>query len=444
MLANLVYLLALTALSPLIAYRALRFGRYRRGIREKLLGLSPQRATELTHDASPLIWLHAVSVGEVNLLPGVVDRLRKQDPSCRIAISTSTDSGYDLAVKRFGPDRVFFCPLDFTWSVRNTLRRLRPSLIVLAELELWPNLIRLAEQNNCPVVVINARLSERSAAAYARFAVLTRSMFRGLVWVGCQDPCCAERFESCGVPRDRLQVTGSLKYDNAAVSRDAAAVQTRFNWAGVDAWHRVWCFGSTQPGEEAMALRTYRDLISRHPDLRLILVPRHPQRFEEVANQIRDAGFRVIRRSLGESQYADTWDSDEIILIDTVGELGHWWGVCHIATVGGSFGTRGGQNMLEPAGYGCAVSFGPDTRNFAEIAKRLIHAKAAVRVADEHELSRFVERCVEDPRFADKFGQAAQRLVWEHRGATDKTVAAVLSLLRQTHQPSEPGQARAA
>ncbi|PHQ35208.1 3-deoxy-D-manno-octulosonic acid transferase [Rhodopirellula bahusiensis] len=419
---NIAYAAALTAVSPLVLHRMIRHGRYRRGVGQKLLGLSSEQAAQIRGNAERTIWLHAVSVGEVNLLPELVSRLEKQHPEIALAISSSTDTGFDLARKHFGDERVFFCPLDFTWAVRRTLKNLGCEQLVLAELELWPNLIRCAQEANCSVQVINGRLSATSAGRYQQFAKVLRSTFERLDSVGCQDNSAAERFVACGVSPDNITVTGSLKFDNAPRSRETTEVNERINWSGIDPWHRVWCFGSTQAGEEAMALRVYQKLRATHPELRLILVPRHVERFDEVSELIQSEGLSSIRRSRNDSQYADQWDSEEVILVDTIGELRHWWGVGQIATVGGSFGDRGGQNMLEPAGYGCAVSFGPNTKNFDTIAKQLIAADAAVRVADEAELQEFVTRCLTDVPAADSLGQAARELVNQHRGAYQKTL----------------------
>jgi 3-deoxy-D-manno-octulosonic-acid transferase len=422
MFLNLLYSLALTLLSPLILFRVIRHGRYRRGITEKLFGLSHKRGRQLIGEQQETIWLHAVSVGEVNLLPELARQLAVRSPHAAIVISSTTDTGYDLAVKNFGRERVFFCPLDFTWAVRRTLQNLRCRQLVLAELELWPNLIAAAAKLDCPVTVINGRLSERSAGRYQKFARFIRPTFARLTAVGCQDLVTAKRFVDCGVDSSRTRVTGSLKFDNAPRSRDTRQVAERINWAGVDAWHRVWCFGSTQAGEETLAMNVYHRLRQQHPELRLILVPRHPERFNQVAELITEAGDRVLRRSRDDSQYDEQWDSDEVILVDTIGELRHWWGVAHIATVGGSFGDRGGQNMLEPAGYGCAVSFGPNTKNFETIANQLIEGGGAIRVADEMELEAFVKRCLEDIPAADELGRTAQHIVDGHRGAYDRTI----------------------
>ncbi len=429
MLANLLYLLALAAGSPFILYRMIRHGRYRRGVREKLWGLSQEKAARLRGD-SACIWIHAVSVGEVNLLKNLVRRFQIENRDCVVAISTSTDTGYDLAVKHFGADHVFFCPLDFTWAVRRTLRHLAPEQLVLAELELWPNLIRQAHRSGAEVLVFNARLSQKSADRYCRFRFLTRAMFARIGWVGCQDEAAAGRFEACGTPRECLQITGSLKFDDAPASRDGVEVQSRCQWAGVDPWHRVWVVGSSGPGEEAMALGVYNSLRQDHPELRLILVPRHVQRFEAVAELVRRNGLKVHRRSRDDSLFHRQWNDETVILIDTIGELRYWWGVGQMATVGGSFGNRGGQNMLEPAGYGSAVSFGPDISNFADIANRLLSAAAAVQVADEQELRAFVRRCLTDIPAADALGRAARDVIATQRGATERTVQA-LTRVRQ-------------
>ncbi|MFG0261706.1 MAG: 3-deoxy-D-manno-octulosonic acid transferase [Novipirellula sp. JB048] len=437
MFANLLYTIALGLLSPIIMYRMLRHGRYRRGVREKLFGIDRAQAARLTQ-SKPTLWLHAVSVGEVDLLGELVKRLQAQHPQHRVLVSSSTDSGYDLAKQRFGADRVFFCPLDFSWAVARAMRHLRPSLLVLAELELWPNLIRTANAHGCPVMVVNARLSERSAAGYQRAAFLTQSIFAGLAWVGCQDEATAQRFLECGTPAGQIAVTGSIKFDNAPSHRDTLEVQSRAQWSGLDPWNRVWVVGSTQPGEEAMALEIYKTLSSAHPELRLVLVPRHVERFDAVATLIGDAGLKAHRRSLAPSLYDKHWPADTVILVDTIGELRHWWGLSHIATVGGSFGDRGGQNMLEPAGYGSAVSFGPDTRNFKQIANQLVERGGAVRVADAVELERFVKRCLTDIPSADALGRAARRVIAEHQGATERTVDA---LQRRWHETSQPQRA---
>lgn len=438
MLLDILYSLLLVTVSPLVIYRSARFGRYRRGIRQKFFGLQPDDLEHLgidwpresgDHDPAcepspafpPLVWFHAVSVGEVNLIAGLVTAYRAANPEHRVVISTTTDTGYDLARSRFSDLPVFFLPLDFSWAVKRTFKTLRPSLLVLAELEIWPNLVRFAQRAGCRVAIANGRLSERSGKRYQRLRRLFAPTFQRIDWVGCQDAESARRFLGCRTRQTAFAITGSIKFDNAPENRDTHEVHRLARWTGVDPWHQVMIAGSTQAGEESAALETYRELSPLYRQLRLIIVPRHKERFDEVAELIRGSGFQLRRRSDQHSP-ADHWSADTVILADTIGELRHWWGLSRIAFVGGSFGNRGGQNMLEPAGYGCATCFGPHTENFAEIANRLLQADAAVRVASPAELTRFVAKCLEHPHQADDIGMRARAVVQKHRGATAKTV----------------------
>lgn len=427
MLWNVLYGLLLIAASPIVIYRSMMHGRYRRGNRQKLFGLPSQQANRMTGGVKSCRWVHGVSVGEINLLPNIVDRLIKSDPGTPVVISASTDTGYDLAVRLFGADRVFFCPLDFSWAVGRTLASLRCKELILVELELWPNLIAAAKLAGVKVTVINARLSERSGRGYVRAARWTRPTFGRLDRVLCGTKDDADRFTQCGVDPSRVEVTGSIKFDNAPRDRDDPAVDRLANWCGVDPWHHVWVAGSTSPGEEAIVVAVYQRLRKRHPGLRLILVPRHKERFESVAKLVRENNFSVRRQSGDAPLTDDIWQSDTIVLGDTIGHLRHWWGVGTIAFVGGSFGDRGGQNMLEPAGYGSSVCFGPNTKNFRDIARGLIDANAAVRVNDETEMEHFVRDCIKNNHAAQTLGRRAQSVVDSHRGATDRTIAAMFT-----------------
>lgn len=436
MLLNILYCIALWMASPLVIYRSARYGRYRRGVRQKFLGV---RAEDFTppiappSQESPVAWFHAVSVGEVNLVAGLIALFRKSHPEYRVVVSTTTDTGYDLAKSRFGDLDVFFCPLDFTWSVDQTFRTLRPRLLVLAELELWPNLIKHARRWDCRVVIANGRLSEKSAKTYLRFHRLIAPTFARLDWIGCQDAEIAQRFIDCGAKASSVAITGSIKFDNAPLNRDTAEINRIARWAAVDPWHQVWIAGSTQAGEEEIALQTYRELAKVHRELRLVLVPRHRERFDQVAELVESFGFQVRRRSQSHVA-ADHWSADTVILVDTVGELRNWWGISRIAFVGGSFGDRGGQNMLEPAGYGSAVCFGPNTENFRDIARRLLAADGAVRLQTPADLTAFVQRCLEHPPAADLLGRNARSVVMSHRGATAKTVERLGDLLAPPDQ----------
>lgn len=435
-LLNFVYLALLVAVSPWLAYAAIRKGKYRAGFAEKFLGLVPMRAA----DAAPCVWIHAVSVGEAALISSLVKRLRAERPDWQIVISTTTHTGLETARKKYPDITSFYCPLDFSWAVRTALRRIKPNLLVLAELELWPNLITAANEAEVPVAVVNGRLGERSFRGYSRVKPLMRRLLNRLAVVAVQNEEYRERFAALGCDTRRLATTGSLKFDGAVSDRRNPNTLRLGELAGVASDDVVFLAGSTQEGEEAAALEAYRAAVAEFPRLRLILVPRHPDRFAEVAELGLASGFRFRRRTeldgLSRGQLAaEPW---QVLLVDAIGELGAWWGLARIAFVGGSFGNRGGQNMLEPAAYGAAVSFGPNTWNFRDIAAALVGAGGAGVVADPTALTSFVGRCLHDPAFAAELGDRARRLVAANLGATERTTALLLPLVdRQVAPASE-------
>lgn len=440
---NVVYLALLAVLSPWLAWRAARTGRYREGFAAKFLGRVPRR-----EGRAACIWFHAVSVGEVNLLAVLIDRWRQAHPEWGIVVSTTTKTGYDLARKKYAAYTVFYCPLDFSWAVSAALRRVRPSLLVLAELELWPNLIRSARRQGVRVAVVNGRLSERSFRGYRRLGALLRPTLRRIDLIAAQNETYAERFRQLGARPESVLVTGSVKFDGASTNRDNDRTRALKRSAGIDDDALVFLAGSTQEGEEAAAIETYCQLVGAHPRLRLILVPRHPERFADVATLLDQSGLPWQRRSELESQISSLKSqisdlrfeiSDPggpILLVDTIGELGAWWGATHIAFVGGSFGSRGGQNMIEPAAYGATVSFGPNTKNFRDIVAALLEREAAAVVQDATELTAFVRRCLEQPGYAEKLGEQARRLVIEQQGAADRTIRLLSQLAEQSRGES--------
>ena len=372
------------------------------------------------------IWLHGVSVGEVGLLHRLSQELHRVDPDLDTVISSSTTTGLELAASRFGADRTFPCPLDFTWAVDRVLDRVQPDMIVLGELELWPNLLAAAYRRGIPIVVANGRMSERSAAGYGRVAWLARRMLDRVATVAARSQADADRFAALGA-RD-VVVTGSLKFDGVSGDRFAPEVERLRRLAGFAATDIVFLAGSTQPPEEAVALETFRWLASSQPALRLVIVPRHVERTPEVASLLDAAGLRWQRRSHLDGTPPDP--AARVLLVDTTGELGWWWGTAAIGFVGGSLdGVRGGQNMLEPAAYGAAVCFGPHTRNFRDEVRRLLDADAAVVVADGPALTAFVGRCLTEPAWAAALGARAAELVAVHRGATATTARLIVDRL---------------
>jgi len=433
-LLNVIYVVMIVAFSPLVLWQAIRTGKYRDGFREKFLGLVPRREGNAT-----CIWIHAVSVGEVNLLATLLREWRAAHPDWQFAISTTSLAGYELARKKYADLTVFYCPLDFSWAVRTAMRRLRPTMLVLAELELWPNLIAAARERGARVAIVNGRLSDHSFPGYRRVRPLIARILRQIDLIAAQSEESAERFRVLGAPPERVHVTGSLKYDGAQTDRGNPRTLALLALAGIENGEIVFLAGSTQEPEERIAVEIFCRLVPQHPRLRLILVPRHPERFDVVAEMLDALGVAWQRRSQLESQppaepgaggriSVGLNDRKRILLVDTIGELGAWWGACHIAFVGGSFGPRGGQNMIEPAAYGAAVSFGPNTRNFRDIVTALLAADAAVVVRNAEEFEAFVRRALDEPAFAAELGQRAQELVRSQLGATQRTVDLLDSL----------------
>lgn len=421
-LLNAVYLSLMLVASPWLVWSAVRHGKYREGFAQKLLGLVPKR----TGDAR-CVWLHAVSVGEVNLLQTALDQLQQSRPEWELVISTTTKTGYDLARRKYATHSVFYCPLDFSWAVKRALQRVRPDLLVLAELELWPNLICAAGDFGAKVAIVNGRLSDNSFRGYRRFRPLVTRLLRRINLFAAQNEETAERFRQLGA--DQVSVTGSLKFDGAVTDRENPQTQKLRQLASLASDDIVLLAGSTQAPEEQYAIEIFQALSEKYPKLRLVLVPRHPERFEEVASLLQQSGTAYTRRT--QLQDPATPDSPQppVLLVDTIGELGAWWGTATIGFVGGSFGSRGGQNMLEPAAYGVATCFGPNTRNFRDIVSQLLVAGGAKVVSTPESFQQFVEQALEDPASAQELGQRARELVLAQQGATTRTVELLLPLV---------------
>ena len=445
-LFNLIYFVLLTVLSPVLLWRALKQGKYRRGFKQKYFGRIPRRRNVLKGrdaDKTVVLWFHAVSVGEVNLLRPLLQRIRETKPDWCCVVSTTSQTGREVATKLYAEHHtVFYCPLDFSWAVGKAMQRLRPNMLVLAEQELWPNLIDAAKRYGAKVAIVNGRFTEKGYKRYLMVRPLLTSMFRQLDAVASQNETYAGWFRRLGASSDAIHVIGSLKFDGAVSNRNNPATVKLRQLAGITEDDVVFLAGSTQAPEESFALDVYEHLKADFPRLRLILVPRHPERFNEVASMLDGRAVLWERRSLlrdlsTELPVVESLEGGcshkavrpRILLVDSVGELGAWWGIATIAFVGGSMGTRGGQNMIEPAAYGAAVCFGPKTKNFADIVDLLLRSDAAQVVHDQREMELFVRRVLEVPDFAERFGNNARQLVERQLGATERTLHLIESTL---------------
>jgi len=421
-LRNLVYLLLIVLLLPKLIYSAVRHGKYRQGFAEKFLGFVPR----IHIDANKrCIWFHAVSVGEVNLLQTLIQEIEQRDPQCQCVISTTTRTGYELARKKYAPRTVFYCPLDFSWAIKTALRRIQPKLLVLVELELWPNLIHFAAQQT-KVVVVNGRLSANSTRGYRRLGFMIKPTVRQLDHIAVQNDEYYQRFLSIGAATTQLTVTGSIKFDGAQSDRQNERTVELKRLAGISDTDFVIVAGSTQVEEENISLSVLLKLLPEFPQVKLVIVPRHPERFNDVARAIEHTDLLAGRRS---TITKPVDPSTKVILVDAVGELGAWWGLADIGFVGGSMGKRGGQNMIEPAAYGVSVCFGPNTSNFRDIVEMLLANSAAQVVHNQTEFEQFVLAAIHDGTKANEMGQRAKQFVVEQQGATTRSVDILFSLL---------------
>ncbi len=417
---NLIYAAALVVFSPLLFYRWLRDGKYREGWVEKLLGKAPLRIGD-----HPCLWFHSVSVGEVLLLRPLVQEMARRRPNWQVVISTSTSTGLAVA-RRVYPDLVtFYAPLDFSWATRRAIARVRPTVLALVELELWPNLIRAAKRSGSKVAIINARLSTRSYRGYRSLRRPLRPTLGSIDIVAAQNGEYARRFVDLGIPRHRISVTGSVKYDGLESDRNNAKTRELRRLLGLASTDLVFVAGSTMEGEEAAVLQAYNTARRQHRGLRLILVPRHAERFDDVARWLRQNKETVVRRSELTSPITRTWGGiPPITLIDTIGELSAIWGLADVAFVGGSLHAgRGGQNMMEPAAYGASVMFGPHIANFRETVDQLLKHNAARQVADADELTQGLLADLDDPETAAARGAAGRDFVLAQHGAAGRTLA---------------------
>lgn len=433
---NLLYVLLLLLFSPWMLWRRVTQGRYQHGWNSKLLGILPR----IPRDAeSKTLWFHAVSVGELQVIRPLVERAESELPLAKILVTTSTDAGFALACKLYNKHAVSYAPMDFTWAISNALSRIQPDLIILAELELWPNWIRLASRRKIPIAVINGRLSQRSLTGYLRLHKLVQSIVSQITWIGAQSTTYRDRFVELGVPSNKVEVTGNIKFDGANYDRMHPEVIRRccelalhseiLNSSNQQPQDNplVWLCGSTQAPEEQLCLDAFMILADRFPSLKLILVPRHPERFEEVARLIQQTGLPSLRRSLmQDGQVTSPW---RIFLADSVGELRWWWGLADIGFVGGSFGSRGGQNMIEPCAVRVATCFGPNTKNFADVVQILLEANGAVSLSKPQQLLEWVTAVIENNTMRVDLANRGQQTAMSHRGATNRTWNRLVQLL---------------
>ena len=425
---NVALLAVLLAGSPWWLWRLATTEKYREGILDRL-GRIPGGLAEFAKSqrraGHQLIWLHAVSVGEVLAVSRLVGELDRTFPDHRLVISTTTRTGQALALERFSSSRVFYCPLDLPWGVRAYLNALRPGLLILAETEFWPNLLQACFRRQIPVAVVNARISDRSWPRYQILGRLWRPILSRVSCVLAQTETDALRLRALGCRPEAVSVAGNLKFDvrvgqEAEVTRLLRPASVRFLVAG-----------STLDGEEAALLEAWPSLLEAAPNLAMVLAPRHPERFPAVASLLDRSGLRWVRRSAWKTQSPDPENPvrpGEILLLDTIGELASVYSLAAVAFVGGSLIPAGGHNPLEPAQFGVPIVIGPHYANFRSITDDLL-AHQAIRITAPAEFTASLRDLLLNQDEARALGQRARAVFEQQAGATNRCVESIRELL---------------
>jgi 3-deoxy-D-manno-octulosonic-acid transferase len=412
-------LLTLSALAalPVLLFKSFRDRDLLRHLGERLGGITPFNA-----GAPPPLWVQAVSVGEVQVARRLLEELRPAAEEVPVLLTSTTSAGRRLAGLQLPVgSRAGFFPLDLPPVAERSMRRIHPRALILVETEIWPNLIQECSRRRVPVILANGRISDRSFPRYRMVRSLIAPALRSVDLLCMQSEEDAERIRNLGAPPERIKITGNIKWDFPEIQASPGDVRREL---GLPEEAPLLVAGSTGEGEEEIVLRAWQEARERFPELRLVLAPRHPPRFERVARLLGDRKIPFERRSRGGAA------GFPVLLLDTVGELRRSYVAGTVCFVGGSLTSRGGQNMMEPAAAGRPVLFGPRTENFREAARLLLEAGAAFRVADAPALSAAVTRLLQDPGECRRAGERGRRLVAANRGAALRTAQAISGILQ--------------
>lgn len=405
---------------PILLYKVIRHEKYRTGILERLGWISAKKREMLGRDR---IWLHAVSVGEVSAAFPLYSALKKKFPQSSIIFSTTTKTGQDWIKRKLLPgDISVYFPIDAYPSVRLSLGCLKPKAVIIIETEIWPNFWSLAHRRGIRVMLVNGRLSDNSFRGYKRILFFIKQTLSNLSLLSVQTEEDRRRFERIGASSHSLMVGGNLKYEASlpasTVGSESDDVKRKFN---IDS-EVILIGGSTHEGEEELLLDCYKSLRGNFPKLRLILAPRHPERFESVAQTIQEQGLVCLRDS---DETGGVFDANSILLLDRMGRLPLYYSLASIAIMGKSLTAHGGQNILEPAALGKVIVFGPHMENFREITQEFLSMNAAMQIEDREGLETALVALLSSPGLRARMGDQARMIVSRHKGAVDKNVAAI-------------------
>ena len=427
---NILLTITSVFLSPFLCFMLFIRPKYRKGLIQKL-GFLPGKALVSLKGKQP-IWIHAVSVGEVMAAIPLIRELKKKYPGEKLVISTVTDTGnYTARQQVKEADAVIFFPFDYPGIVRKVITRVRPRLFITLETEIWPNFLRELNRLKIPAIMVSGRISSNSYRQYRFFSFFFKRVLENISFFCMQSETDASRIAAIGARPERLRITGNLKLNQNIPIRIPEDKKGLFLSLNLREGQNIFIAGSTHRGEEEIILAVFRELKKEFPDLILLLAPRHPERFSEVASLLQGMGFNSIRRteiSLSSGGRGEV----EVILLDTIGELFKFYGIGTVIFIGGSLVPIGGHNILEPAIYKKAVLFGPHMDNFSDISQILSSTGAGICVGNEKELLTRARALLLDEGLRESLGKAALKVIEENQGALHKSIEVIEQFL--THQ----------
>lgn len=373
---------------------------------------------------TPCIWLHAVSVGEVNAITPLLKRLREDYPDTPLLITTTTPTGSARVKALFGNQvQHVYLPYDTPGAVNYFLNYFQPKIAIIMETEIWPNLFAEIGERNIPLLIVNARLSERSMRGYRMIAWLMNIAMQAVTQIAAQSSVDLKRYQKLGIRSGQGQVTGNLKFD---VELPTQLSEQARHWRAAWGDRPVWIAASTHPDEEAIVVSAHRKIREQYPNALLLWAPRHPERFESVMELVGDARWRVGNRVVDIQPNADS----DVFIINTLGELLAFYACADVAFVGGSFQAIGGHNLLEPASLGIPSVVGPHTFNFVDITQLLLEVGAVRQLEKPEELPDAILRCLEDKKLAQQCGEAGRKRIERERGALERTLKLIEQYLK--------------
>jgi 3-deoxy-D-manno-octulosonic-acid transferase len=448
----LVYNLLLTIFAVFIIPFCLLKGKYRAGFSQRM-GFYPP----LPKDKGKNIWVHAVSVGEAVASASLVKGLKGLYPDFKIILSTVTITGNRIAKEKIsGADFVIYFPFDFSWVVKRAFDSINPALCIIMETELWPNFLREANLRNIPVAVVNCRISEKSFGGYKKIRPFMKQVLKNVALFNVQTERDMKRIIALGAGENNVKVCGNIKYDHEFKSVEGEKIEEIKKTIGIGSIDKILIAGSTHPGEEGVILDLYISILRRHPDLRLIIAPRHIERGGEVEEVVRKKGLASIRKTelstppqsppdkapplsppfeggeKGEVKRGEEGEGRPVIILDTIGELNFMYSIADIVFVGGSLIPHGGQNILEPAFYKKPVLFGKYMMNFQEIAREMVLSGGGIQVEDWDGLKNEVERLLNDGKRMAEMGEKGYQVIMRNRGALQRNLGLIGEMIKSS------------